>query len=429
MDRTIEKKGWSLGRWAVTAGLGIVAAVVVWQLVSRTGTSRLSVDPSRLTTAQVRSGVFLDYYPFDGTVQPATSVYLDVEEGGRVEQIVDDGGQHVDKGDLILRFSNAALERSTIQTESQLLYNLDIQRSTQHDRVQNVNLLKETLLDLDHDILDAQNKDRRYAMLMKDGDEAAISQEQYETQHNQIQYLRDKRALMAERIRQEDEASSREIAEAQKSIDSELQSLTMLDQIKKSLEVRAPISGELSTIDAQVGQNINAGQRIGQIDLLDKLKVTLSIDQFYISRVQIGTPGHVSLDGKTWDVKIQKIYPEVKQNAFSADAVFVGDAPASLKRGQTLTIELTFGAPSQTLMVGKGSFYQETAGRWVYLLSKDGRTARKTEVHLGRQNPLQVEVLDGLKEGDRIITSGYDTFNGVDELQFTDAINTNRGTT
>jgi HlyD family secretion protein len=424
MDRTIEKKGWSGSRWAITAALAVLAVVVVWQLVSRTGTSRLSVDPSRLTTAQVRSGVFLDYYPFDGTVQPATSVYLDVEEGGRVEQIVDDGGQHVDKGDLILRFSNAALERSTIQTESQLLYNLNQQRSTQHDRLQNVNLLKETLLDLDHDILDAQNKDRRYATLMKNGDEAAISQEQYETQHNQIQYLRDKRALMAERIHEEDEASAKEIAEAQKSIDSELQSLKMLDDIKKSMEVRAPISGELSTIDAQVGQNITAGQRIGQIDLLDKLKVTLSIDQFYISRVQVGTPGHVSLDGRTWDVKIQKIYPEVKQNAFSADAVFVGEAPASLKRGQTLTIELTFGAPSQTLMVAKGSFYQETAGRWVYLVSIDGRSARKTEVHLGRQNPLQVEVLDGLKEGDRIITSGYDTFNAVDKLQFTDSINT-----
>jgi HlyD family secretion protein len=372
--------------------------------------------------------VFLDYYPFDGTVQPATSVYLDVEEGGRVEQIIDDGGQHVEKGDLILRFSNASLERQTIQTESSLLYNLDIQRSTQHDRVQNVNLLKETLLDLDHEILDAQNKDRRYATLMKGGD-AAISQEEFETQHNQIQYLRDKRALMAERIREEDEASAREIAEAQKSIDSEQQSLKLLQDIQKSLEVRAPIAGELSTIDAQVGQNINAGQRIGQIDLLDKLKVTLSIDQFYISRVQVGTPGHVSLDGKTWDVKIQKIYPEVKQNAFSADAIFVGETPASLKRGQTLTIELTFGAPSQTLIVSKGSFYQETSGRWVYLVSRDGRTARKTEVRLGRQNPLQVEVLEGLKEGDRIITSGYDTFNGVDELQFTDSINTIRGST
>lgn len=428
MDRTIEKKGWSTTRLTVGGLLGVVVLIVVWQFISRTGTSRLSVDPARLTTAQVRTGEFREYYPFDGTVQPAVSVYLDVEEGGRVEQVVDDGGQHVQKGDLILRFSNATLERSTIQTESQLLYNLDIQRGTQHDRAQNVNLLKETLLDLDHEILDAQNKDHRYAKLIKDGN-AAISQEQFETQHNQLQYLKDKRALMAERIREEDEASTREIAEAQKAIDSENTNLKMLQQIAKGLEVRAPISGELSTIDAQVGQNINAGQRIGQIDLLDKLKVNVSIDQFYISRVQVGTIGHVNLDGKTWDVKIQKVYPEVKSNAFSADAIFVGETPESLKRGQTLTIELTFSAPSRTLIVNKGSFYQETSGRWVYVLAKDGRSARKTQVRLGRQNPLQVEVLEGLTEGDRIITSGYDTFNSVDELQFTDSINNNRGST
>ena len=428
MDRTIEKKGWTPARWIIVGAAGLAVVVIAWQLISRTGSSRLSVDPARLTIAQVRTGEFLDYYPFDGTVQPATSVYLDVEEGGRVEQIVDDGGQHVEKGDLILRFSNAALERSTIQAESSLLYNLDIQRSTQHDRAQNVNLLKETLLDLDHEILDAQNKDRRYATLIKEGN-SAISQEQYETQHNQIQYLQKKRDLMAERIREEDVASAREIAEAQKSIDSELTNLKMLQEIEKSLEVRAPISGYLSTIDAQVGQNITAGQRVGQIDLLDKLKVNLSIDQFYISRVQVGTIGHVYLDGRNWDVKIQKIYPEVKNSAFAADAVFVGETPDSLKRGQTLNIELTFGAPSHTLIVNKGSFYQETSGRWVYLVSKDGRSARKITVRLGRQNPLQVEVLDGLREGDRIITSGYDTFNAVDELQFSDAINTNRGGT
>jgi HlyD family secretion protein len=428
MDRTIEKKGWTPVRWILVGAAGLILIVVAWQLISRTASSRLSVDPTRLTTAQVRTGEFLDYYPFDGTVQPATSVYLDVEEGGRVEQIVDDGGQHVEKGDLILRFSNAALERSTIQAESSLLYNLDIQRSTQHDRAQNVNLLKETLLDLDHEILDAQNKDRRYATLIKEGN-SAISQEQYETQHNQIEYLQKKRDLMAERIRQEDIASAREIAEAQKSIDSELTNLKMLQEIEKSLEVRAPIAGYLSTIDAQVGQNITAGQRVGQIDLLDKLKVNLSIDQFYISRVQVGTIGHVNLDGRNWDVKIQKIYPEVKNSAFAADAVFIGETPESLKRGQTLTIELTFGAPSHTLIVNKGSFYQETSGRWVYLLSKDGRSARKTTVRLGRQNPLQVEVLDGLQDGDRIITSGYDTFNAVDELQFSDAITTTRGGT
>jgi|HubBroStandDraft_4_1064222.scaffolds.fasta_scaffold30933_2 HlyD family secretion protein len=427
MDRTIEKKGWSVTRWALSALLGIVVVVVIWQLVSRSSTSRLSVDPSRLTTAAVRSGVFLEYYPFDGTVQPATSVYLDVEEGGRVDQIFAEGGQHVEKGDLILRFSNASLQQTTIGTETNVLYNLDIQRSTQHDRAVNLLLLKETLLDLDHQIIDAQNKELRYQNLMKE-QIPAISKEEFETQHNQLEYLRHKRDLMAERIRQEDEISAREINEAQKTIDKLNTSLTLLHQLVENLDVRAPISGYLSTIDAQVGQNINAGQRIGQIDLLDKLKVNVSIDQFYISRVQVGTIGHVNLDGRSWDVKIQKVYPEVKSNAFAADAVFVGETPESLKRGQTLTIELTFGAPSQSLIVNKGSFYQETSGRWVYLVSKDGRTARKTEVHLGRQNPLQVEVLDGLHEGDRIITSGYDTFNSVDELEFTDSINSHRGT-
>jgi HlyD family secretion protein len=205
--------------------------------------------------------------------------------------------------------------------------------------------------------------------------------------------------------------------------------MDLLGRIVKSLEVRAPISGFLSTIDAQVGQSIPRGQRIGQIDLLDKLKVRVRIDQYYISRVDIGTPGHVSLDGKTWDVQVKKVYPEVKQSAFEADVVFTDAMPPSLKRGQSLTVELSFGTPSQSLMVSKGGFYQETSGRWVYLVAEDGRTARRANVRLGRQNPRQVEVLEGLREGDRIITSGYDTFNGVDELRFTEALRTNRNKT
>ena len=201
----------------------------------------------------------------------------------------------------------------------------------------------------------------------------------------------------------------------------------MLQEIEKSLEVRAPISGYLSTIDAQVGQNITAGQRIGQIDLLDKLKVQLSIDQFYISRVQVGTIGHVNLDGKTWDVKIQKIYPEVKSGAFAADAVFVGETPESLKRGQTLTIELTFGAPSHTLIVSKGSFYQETSGRWVYLVSKDGRSAPQD-----RRAPRPPESAASRSAGRPAAKATASSLPAttpstrVDELQFTDSINTNR---
>ena len=426
MDRTIEKKkGWPVQRLIVFAAIALFVIVVTWQVLRRTSGTRLSVDAGRITTGVVQQDEFLEYYPFDGTVQPATSVYLDIEEGGRVDEIFVEGGAHVEKGDLILRFSNASLQQNTIDTETRLLENLDIQRNTEFNRAQSSLLLKETLLDLDHQILDLENKYRRFATLVKDPN-SAVSAELFETTRNQLQYLKDKRVLLAERIRQEDMLSAKQIAQAQTSIERLNTSLDLLGRIVKSLEVRAPIAGFLSTIDAQVGQNVPRGQRIGQIDLLDKLKVRVRIDQFYIARVEVGTQGHVNLDGKPWQVKVQKVYPEVKQNAFEADVVFSGDTPPSLKRGQSLTVELSFGTPSQGLTVAKGGFFQETGGRWVYLISKDGTTARRTAVRLGRQNPREVEVLEGLQAGDRIVSSGYDAFNGVDELKFTEAIGNQR---
>jgi HlyD family secretion protein len=417
MDKTIEKQAVPIRTWVIAGVVAVAVVGLVWELMARASSSRFTVDANRLTTAVVHRSDFLEYYPFDGTVQPATSVYLDVEEGGRVDAIYAEGGQHVEKGDLILKFSNISLQQTAIGTETQLLYNLDVQRDSQFNREQNGLLLRDALLDLEHQIIDAENKYRRYQELEKDGN-TAISAETFETQRNQLQYLKNKRDLLKERIQKEDQLSSEQLAAVQKSIGKLNTSLELLGQIVKSLEVRAPISGFLSTIDAKVGQNVNAGQRIGQIDLLDKLKVRVRIDQFYISRVEMGTPGHVNLDGKTWDVKVTKVYPEVKDSTFEADAVFTDGAPETLKRGQTLTVELSFGSPTKALIVSKGGYFQTTSGRWVYLVSKDGRSARRTDVRLGKQNPREVEVLEGLSEGDRIITSAYDTFNAADELQF-----------
>ncbi len=424
MDRTIEKKPLRAARWALIGVFSLAALGVFWELVARSSTSRLSIDPSRLTTAVVHRGEFLEYYPFDGTVQPATSVYLDVEEGGRVEAVYVEGGQHVEQGDLILKFSNISLQQTSISTETQLLYNLDIQRDSQFNRAQNALLLRDALLDLEHQILDNENKLHRYEGLIKDGN-TAISAETFETQRNQVQYLQDKRELLKERIRKEDELSAEQVAGVQQSISRLNTSLELLGQIVKSLEVRAPISGYLSTIDAQVGQSVNVGQRIGQIDLLDKFKVRVAIDQYYISRVEVGTPGHVNLDARIWDVKVTKVYPEVKNGTFEADVLFTGAVPESIKRGQTLTIELSFGAATNTLTVEKGGFFQQTAGRWVYVVSKDGGTARRADVRLGKQNPREVEVLEGLSDGDRIITSSYDTYNAVDQLKFTTPLKAN----
>jgi HlyD family secretion protein len=428
MDRIIEKKPPSPTRWVLIAAVAVGLVVIGWQLLARTSSTRLTIDSSRITTAPVQKTEFLEYYPFDGTVQPATSVYLDVEEGGRVDEILVEGGQHVEKGDLILKFSNTVLQRTSIDTETQLLYNLEIQRSSEVDHAQSGLILREQLLDLKHQILDAQNKLRRYDELIKDGN-TAISQETYETQKNQVRYLEDHRDLLEQRIRRDDQQTQELLGQVKHSIERLNTSLDLLGKIVKSLEVRAPISGYLSTIDAEIGQNIPAGQRIGQIDLLDKFKVRVKIDQFYIARVQVGTTGRINLDDRNWDVKVVKVYPEVKSSAFEADVLFTGAAPESLKRGQTLTVELTFGSPTQTLTVAKGGFFQQTGGRWVYLISADGRTARRVDVRLGRQNPREVEVLEGLREGDRIITSGYDTFNGVEQLNFNEPLKASRGRT
>jgi HlyD family secretion protein len=405
----------------VIGALALVVLLVAWQVLSRTGSSRLRIDSTRITTGIVGQGTFREYYPFDGSIEPFTSVYLDIEEGGRVEKIFAEGGAHVEKGDLILRFSNAQAQRTSIETETRLLETLDANRNTEFNSARSSLLQQEALLDLDHEIIDVQAKFNRYDALMKTPD-SPISMEQYETTRDQLAYLKKRRVLLAERIRQEDILSDNQLQQAKKSIVRLNENMELLNRIVQSLEVRAPISGYLSTIDAQVGQNINRGQRIGQIDLLDKFKIRARIDQLYISRVVVDTPGHVSLDGKTWDVKVQKVYPEVKNSLFEADIVFTDAVPESLKRGQTVTVELSFGAPSQTLIVPKGGYYQQTGGRWVYLVSKDGKTAHRVEVKLGRQNPRQVEVLEGLTDGDRIITSGYDSYNNADELRFSEAI-------
>jgi HlyD family secretion protein len=423
MDRVIEKQGRPLIQWVLMAAGALAVIFIAWQLFVRTGSSRLRVDSTRLNTAVVEKGLFSEYYPFDGSVEPATSVYLDVEQGGRVEKIFVEGGAHVNQGDLIMRFDNVSAQRNAIETETRLLETLDTYRNTEFNKATSSLQRQDTLLDLDHQLQDLEAKFKRYDTLMKTPN-SPISQETYETTRDQLKFLRSRRELMAERIRQEEIMSANQLELARRSIARMNESRELLSRSMEAMEVRAPISGSLSTIDAEVGQNVPPGKRVGQIDVLDGYKIRTHIDQAYNGRVQVGTPGHVTLDGKSWDVKVQKVYPEVKQNIFDADVVFADEVPTSLRRGQTVTVELNFSSPKESLIVAKGSFYQHTAGRWVYLVAADGKSARRVDVQLGRQNPRQVEVLEGLKEGDRIVASGYDGYNDLDELNFSEAITT-----
>lgn len=422
MDRAIKKKKFPPGRIAIIVIPCLIAIFLAYLFMNRSGGTRFKVDdPSRITFSKAEFGEFQEYYPFDGTIVPVKSVYLDVEAGGRVDEIFVEGGKYIQKGDLILRFSNAELQRTSIDSENQLLKNLDELRNTQITIAQNKLNKKDQLLDLNYQILELEKTYDRYKVLIAEN--SVISEQEYENVRNELEYRKGKRDLLKERIRQEDILGEIQLEQANKSIERLNRSLDLLSKTVDSLEVPAPISGYLSTIDAEIGQTIARGQRIGQIDLLDKLKVSVRIDQYYISKVAIGTKGKFKLEGDTHEVEVKKIYPEVVDNVFVVDMAFLGDPPKSIKRGQTLTIELSFSAPEKSLMVKKGGFYQQTGGRWAYLISEDKKSARRQPIRLGRQNPKYVEILEGLNEGDWIITSGYDTFKEKDILIFKEPIN------
>ena len=421
MDRVIEKKRWPPVRLALIFGGGALVLILSWMIVSQSGKTRLRVDPARLTVSRVGYGEFLEYYPSSGWVEPEVSYYLDVEQGGRVDEILVEGGQFVHKGDLILRLSNVALQRQNIETEMRLMENLDRQQNTQFARTSNTLVMREALLDLEYQILDLEKRYTRYQALIEQQSND-LSREQFEAVRDELQYRKNRRDLLKERIRVEEQLSQQQLELADKSILRINESLNLLNQIAASMDVRAPITGHLSSIVADIGQNIIPGQRIGQIDLLDKFKIRVEIDQYYLTRVNIGTKGKFDLDGKTYAVAVKKIYPEVLNNIFNVDMTFVDEPPPALRRGQELTVELSFSEPSRSLMVTKGGFYQQTSGRWVYLIAEDGRSAYRTDIRLGRQNPRHVEVLEGLQEGDWVITSGYDSFNEVGELVFNQAL-------
>ena len=420
MDKPIKKKTWTAGRIVFLVISVLVIASLAYLYASRSGKPRLKVDPGRMTFSKVGYGEFREYYPFDAKVEPVTSVYLDVETGGRVEQIFAEGGKFVKKGDLILKFSNDSLQRSSIDTETRLLDTLDIQRNTQFTREQNTLVQKENLLNLNYQIADLERKYKRYQAL---GDNpAVISLEDLQSVRDELNYKKNQKELLEERIRQEERLGQIQVEQANQSIQRLNKSLDLLAKTVESLEVKAPISGYLSSIDAEIGQNIGPGKRIGQIDLLDKLKLRAGIDQYYIAKVSMGTKGKFTLEGKTYEVAVEKIYPEVKEDKITADMSFAGEMPQGIKRGQTLTVELDFSESGKSLVVPKGGFYNQTNGRWVYLVSEDRTSASRANIRTGRQNPREVEVLEGLREGDWVITSGYDSFNEVDTLVFPQAV-------
>lgn len=421
MDRPIEKNNWSARRIGMVAMATVAVLGLAYFVIAGGSTSSRNLASDRITVAKVQQGAFQEYVPVNGTVQPNTTVFLDLEEGGIVERIYLESGKAVKKGDLLLSFSNTGAQKQNIETETRLLENLDRLRNSKLALTQSNLVLKEQLLDVTYKIADLERTYARYERLMK-GDSSQLSREQFDATTAELRYLRDKRDLLNERIRREAEIEGQQNAQIERSIVRIDRNLELMARIIDSLDVRAPIDGYLSSLNAEVGQSFQRGQRIGQIDRLDTYKVQADVDQYYIAKVNVGRRGRYTFDGQTYELEVAKVYPEVKDNTFKADMSFVGTPPEGLRRGLVLRTDLSLSATQTAMMVEKGGFYAHTNGRWVYVVAPDGRSARRQDVVMGRQNPQYVEVLQGLKQGEAVITSSYDAFGDVDALKFDEAL-------
>lgn len=417
MDRPIEQKKWPRRTLVLYAAVASVGVALITMTLANSGRTRLSIDPNRLTISKVELTRFQEYIPITGTVQPNNTVYLDLEEGGNVEKIYVESGKPIKKGTLILTLSNTTAQKQNIDAETRLIDNLNQLRNSKISLTTSNLVLKDQLLDLDYKILDLDKTFTRYQQLFKNPT-PAVSREQFESTRDQLAYLKNKRTLLQERIRQETELQEQQSSQIESSIARVNRNLELLSRIVESLEVRAPVDGQLSTLNAEVGQGFQRGQRIGQIDQMDSFKVQADIDQYYISTVAVGQTGTFELNGRTRELKVTKVYSEVTKDTFKVDLAFADAIPEGIKRGQTLQIDLRLGESKRTNVVDKGGFYRYTNGRWAYLVASDGSSARRTNIVLGRQNPQSVEVLQGLKAGDAIITSSYDGFNDADVLTF-----------
>lgn len=406
MDRQIEKKSF-LRRYAwYIAAAAALAALLVW-IVLGTSANTTTVDASDITISDVTRSKFDDYVRLNGQVLPIQVVQISPEEGGIVREKVVEEGTRVRKGDVILRLSNSNLDLQILNAEAELAEKQNLLRNTQvamqQDRLNN--RTEQATLDTDCD-----RKRRAYEQNARLYKERLISKEVYLQSREDYNLARRKQSLISQRLKQDSIYRHVQMAQMEDNLDNMRKNVLLVRDRKNKLEVRSAIDGELGLLDVELGQNIAAGQNIGQINDLSDFKVQAQIDEHYIDRVRPGLSASFSRDGKTYRLRVRKVYPEVRNGTFRTDFVFVGERPAQMRSGQTFYVELALGKSQQATLIPRGTFFQTTGGNWIFVLDKSARKAYRRNISIARQNPQYYEVTDGLEPGERVITSGYEAF-------------------
>ena len=418
MDKIIENKtGWRVAftKKALPWWLGALLLVFVIYLIARPNNKTLRVDKDTVTISSAVKGEFNDYIRISGRVQPMTTIQLSPQEGGIVEKILIEEGSPVKAGDAILILNNDNLDLQILNSEAELAEKENILRNTQIQMEQQKLDVRQNVLEYG---MQVDRLRRAYEQQKALYEDKLIAKEEYLKAEEDYNLALQKYNLMTERSRQDSLYRGTQIDRMEESLENMQLNMSMIRRRKSNLIVKAPIDGELGLLDVVLGQSIAAGTKIGQINSVGLYKVEAQIDEHYIDRVVAGLEATFERQGETYSTVIRKVYPEVRDGKFKADFKFDGEQPDNIRSGQTYYLNLQLGQPEEAVIIPRGTFYQKTGGKWIYVVNKEGTKAVKREIRIGRQNPQYYEVLEGLEPGERVITSGYDTYGDSDVLVF-----------
>ena len=418
MDKIIEKKtGWrvaftkkALPYW----GVALLAIFILW-LILRDNSATLRVNAESLIINEVTQGEFNDYIRVSGQVQPMTTIQVSPQEGGLVQEIVTEEGSKVKAGDIIVRLTNDNLDLQILNSEAELAEKENILRNTLISMEKQKLSLRQDKLQLQTEVARLRRKYGQNKALYED---KLIAREEYLTAREDYELAAGKLQLVKERAQQDSLYRSVEIEQMQESLDNMRKNMLMIRRRKDNLTIKSPIDGELGLLDVVLGQSISAGMKIGQINNLDSYKIEAQIDEHYIDRVTAGLSATFQRQNESYGAIIRKVYPEVRDGKFKADFKFEGETPDNVRSGQTYYLNLQLGQPENAVLVPRGTFYQKTGGKWIFVVAPEGGRAMRREIRIGRQNPQYYEVLEGLNPGEKVITSGYDSFGDNEVLVF-----------
>lgn len=413
MDTPIKQSQWNRKRiTALAAGLAIIGLIAASYYFT-SGNSRLNVAAERISIVEVREGSFQEFIPINGSVMPISSIYLDASVGGRVEEKYVEDGARLQKGDAIMRLSNTDLELSLVQQETQVLNLLTQTQIAQTNAQQATISNRNQMADVEQAFKEAE---RVYLLNKRLYESAAIGLQEYQKSLNDYTYQKERVKLTNQILVQDSVSTSQKLQQDRTTYERTQRALELMRGKVGDLIVRAPVDGQLTSFDAEIGQSKNAGERLGQIDVLTGFKVRAEIDEHYINRIFTEQEGEFTLAGVAYALRIKKVYTQVTSGRFQVDMEFADAVPPGIRRGQTLQIRLALSDETTAVLLPRGGFYQQTGGNWIFKLDQDGQTAYKTSIQLGRQNPDYYEVLQGLEPGDKVVVSSYETYDKVQEL-------------